>query len=199
MKRMITQEGIDWVENIKDNISFDGQTTTIDKDLEVKGSIIGDVVSEDLSGISVTSNQVTYTDSNGATCVFEPEMVKVDKVGNTLGIHLIIKATFDATTDNITIPSYQTISNIVWIYLPAAIYNKITALGNELTWAPATFGTNFIYIGNSINNYIGIYRDSDNKALKLMCASQKFTIYKANPIVRCRADIFLCLNDNLVS
>ncbi len=167
---------------------------TINGDVVVSGSI-----TEDLSGISVTSNQVTYTDSNGATCVFEPEMVKVDKVGKTLGIHLIIKATFDATTDAITIPSYQTIREIVWIYLPSSIYSKITAIGNELTWVPATFGTNFIYIGNSVNNYIGVYRDDDKKALKLWCGSQKFTIYKGNPIVRCRADIFICLNDNLVS
>ena len=200
MKRLIEQEGIDWVESNKDAISNDGQTVTIDKDLQVNGSISGDEISEsDLSQITCTTQSKTWTSSSGQTVVFTPEMVKVEKVGNTIGIHMIIKAVFDALTSSVTIPDYTTIADLIRINLPTSILNKISVIGEELTWCEASFTSSYRYSFGNINFYSGLIKQDYGVRVDLASSSAGYTIYKGGPVVRSRADFVICLNDNLIS
>ena len=88
MKRLITQEGIDWVESNKDAISNDGQTVTIDKDLQVNGSISANGDSEIYVSIDkgstytgpITASQWESNIKNGAYSV--GTIFKITKVFN---------------------------------------------------------------------------------------------------------------------
>ena len=121
MKRLITQEGIDWVESNKDAISNDGQTITLDGDLQVNGSISGDEV---LNSLTVSAYNDFKTTTN-----FKPTVsfVKCSLVNNVLSI------SFGGVIEVLNSGSYsadELNKTIIYIMLPADILNKITANEN---------------------------------------------------------------------
>ena len=121
MKRLINQEGISWVESTKDAISNDGQTITLDGDLQVNGSISGDEI---LNSLTVSAYNDFKTTTN-----FKPTVsfVKCSLVNNVLSI------SFGGIIEVLNSGSHsadELNKTIIYITLPADILNKITANEN---------------------------------------------------------------------
>lgn len=152
MKRLINQEGISWVESTKDAISNDGQTITLDGDLQVNGSISGDEI---LNNLTVSAYNDFKTTTN-----FKPTVsfVKCSLVNNVLSI------SFGGVIEVLNSGSYsadELNKTILYIPLPADILNKITANENA----------NYVAI-----NQIGMMRNiSEYVPFTIACLKQSNT------------------------